>query len=214
MNIHSINYEAKMRKFFSPLGQCFLFSNRASIAIESAFFVFGAVLIMAIAIDFGMYIVRQNKLDRLSQSLALVIRERSALYHLYEDDEDAELITIEQVNDLHKMAKKLLNDNSVGIRVDAIYFEKRSDKQQIIASTETIVPASGGCQPLNTPLSNFVNLSPFSNRKRWMPLYRITACQENKSSIFNRLINHNNHKIMDGISSSSIVVPRTGDQKT
>lgn len=213
MNIHSINYEAKMKKFFSSLGQCFLFSKRASLAIESAFFILGTVLIMAIAMDFGMYLVRQNKLDRLSQSLALVIRERSALYHLYENDNNAEVITNEQVNELHRMAKKLLNDNSVNIRIDAIYFEKRSDKQQIIASTQTIVPDSGGCQPLKTPLSNFANLSPYSNRNRWMPLYRITACQEGKASKFKRLINPKSNEIIAGISSSSIVVPRTGELK-
>lgn len=213
MNIHSINDGAKMKKLFSLLRQHFLLSKRASIAIESAFFILGTVFIMAIAIDFGMYLVRQNKLDRLSQSLASVIRERSALYHLYEGDDKAELITKAQVNELHKMAKKLLNDDSVDIRVDVIYFEKRSDKEQVIASTQTIVPDSGGCQSLETPLSDFVNLSPYSNRNRWMPLYRITACQEGKSSMFKNLINYNNNEVIAGISSSSIVVPRTGALK-
>lgn len=147
-----------------------------------------------------------GKLDRISYSLAGVIRERSQLYH------DDNILTQQQVNQLHDLAESmLLNSNipshDLAIRVDTIHFKQpqSSDiENRVIDDIKTLSFSVGSCEP-DSPLRGLTHLSSFSNAGRWIPLYQVTLCFP-AASWYSTLLNQNGPAI--AIKSSSITVER------
>ncbi|MEQ9723676.1 tight adherence pilus pseudopilin TadF [Yersinia alsatica] len=147
-----------------------------------------------------------GKLDRVSYSLAGIIRERSQLYN------DNNTLTQEQVNQLKDLAESmLLNSNitshDLAIRVDTIHFNQSQSsdiENRVIDDIKTSSFSVGSCES-DTSLIGLTHLSSFSNAGRWIPLYQVTLCFP-AAPWYRTLLNQNGSAI--AIKSSSITVER------
>ncbi|CNK81264.1 putative tight adherance operon protein [Yersinia frederiksenii] len=147
-----------------------------------------------------------GKLDRVSYSLAGVIRERSQLYH------DDNILTQKQVDQLHDLAESMLVNSNIpshdlAIRVETVHFNQTQSSEvenKIIDDTKSLSFSFGSCEP-DSPLRELTHLSSFSNAKRWIPLYQVTLCFP-ADPWYHTLSNQNGPAI--AIKSSSITVER------
>ncbi|CNK98424.1 MULTISPECIES: tight adherence pilus pseudopilin TadF [Yersinia] len=138
-------------------------------------------LIISIFIK-AMIFVAENystmgKLDRISYSLAGIIRERTKLYN------DDGLLTQTQAEQLKMLADKMLlssgfSPQDLSIKIETLHFMPEDSSnigERAIDNTKSLSFNVGPCEP-QKPLQELKNLSSFSNAGRWIPLYQVTLC--------------------------------------
>lgn len=135
------------------------------------------MLLIKLFISVTEYQSTIGKLDRISYSLAGIIRERNRLYS------DDEMLTQNNVNDLVSLANNMLltsgiSSNNFAITVETLHFnptESAAPGNKIINDTKSEEFSVGTCHPIRS-LREMADLSPYSNRGRWVPLYQVTLC--------------------------------------
>lgn len=152
-------------------------NNNGSVIIEFSFIVFIMIIFMKILMSISEYYSTIGKLDRISYSLAGIVRERTLLY-----SNNSELTQL-QVNQLKKVAENMLlhsglSKYSLSIKVEKIHFnttQSSSTENKIIDNTKSLSFNIGSCEP-DKLLRELTQLSSFSNAGRWIPLYQVTLC--------------------------------------
>lgn len=152
-------------------------NNNGSVIIEFSFIVFIMIIFMKILMSISEYYSTIGKLDRISYSLAGIVRERTLLY-----SNNSELTRL-QVNQLKKVAENMLlhsglSKYSLSIKVEKIHFnttQSSSTENKIIDNTKSLSFNIGSCEP-DKLLRELTQLSSFSNAGRWIPLYQVTLC--------------------------------------
>ncbi|MGP2541587.1 tight adherence pilus pseudopilin TadF [Yersinia sp. 2541 StPb PI] len=155
----------------------FISNNNGSAIIEFSFVIFIIMLLIKLLISVTEYQSTVGKLDRISYSLAGIIRERNRLYS------DDEILTQNNVNDLTTLASNMLltsgiSSDNFAITVETLHFnpaESAAPGNKIINDTKSEEFSVGICQPIMS-LREMDDLSPYSNRGRWVPLYQVTLC--------------------------------------
>lgn len=152
-------------------------NNNGSVIIEFSFIVFIMIIFMKILMSISEYYSTIGKLDRISYSLAGIVRERTLLY-----SNNSELTKL-QVNQLKKVAENMLlhsglSKYSLSIKVEKIHFnttQSSSTENKIIDNMKSLSFNIGSCEP-DKLLRELTQLSSFSNAGRWIPLYQVTLC--------------------------------------
>ncbi|MCB5322755.1 tight adherance operon protein [Yersinia intermedia] len=155
----------------------FIKNNSGSAIIEFSLVIFIIMLLIKLFISVTEYQSTIGKLDRISYSLAGIIRERNRLYS------DDEMLTQNNVNDLASLANNMLltsgiSSNNFAITVETLHFnptESAAPGNKIINDTKSEEFSVGTCHPIRS-LREMADLSPYSNRGRWVPLYQVTLC--------------------------------------
>ncbi|MFA3762515.1 tight adherence pilus pseudopilin TadF [Yersinia sp. 2466 StPb PI] len=155
----------------------FIGNNNGSAIIEFSFVIFIIMLLIKLFISVTEYQSTVGKLDRISYSLAGIIRERNRLYS------DDEILTQNNVNDLTTLASNMLLTSGIfsdnfAITVETLHFnpaESAAPGNKIINDTKSEEFIVGTCHPIRS-LREMADLSPYSNRGRWVPLYQVTLC--------------------------------------
>ncbi|CNI01396.1 putative tight adherance operon protein [Yersinia intermedia] len=155
----------------------FIKNNSGSAIIEFSLVIFIIMLLIKLFISVTEYQSTIGKLDRISYSLAGIIRERNRLYS------DDEMLTQNNVNDLASLANNMLltsgiSSNNFAITVETLHFnptESAAPGNKIINDTKSEEFSAGTCHPIRS-LREMADLSPYSNRGRWVPLYQVTLC--------------------------------------
>lgn len=155
----------------------FIKNNSGSAIIEFSLVIFIIMLLIKLFISVTEYQSTTGKLDRISYSLAGIIRERNRLYS------DDEMLTQNNVNDLASLANNMLltsgiSSNNFAITVETLHFnptESAAPGNKIINDTKSEEFSVGTCHPIRS-LREMADLSPYSNRGRWVPLYQVTLC--------------------------------------
>lgn len=126
----------------------------------------------------------QGKLDRLSYSIAGILRERIQLY------DRRETLSKEDINDIYHLATRMIKDmnpaakdRSLQMWVEQLHFAPRADltdntkhplKSQVWFMTNVDIDAYR-CKP-HKLISELQELSPRGSYGRWVPLYQVTLC--------------------------------------
>ncbi|AKP33149.1 tight adherence pilus pseudopilin TadF [Yersinia aleksiciae] len=153
----------------------FISSRNGAVIIEFVFILFILTLLIKILITVTAYQSTVGKLDRLSYSLAGIVRERNKLYS---DDHD---LTQAQVAELKQLAEKMLLDsgvdsNNLAMRIETLHFIPSASGTKNIDNQKTGSFSIGVCQPTRQ-LNDMQDLSPYANTTgRWIPLYQVTLC--------------------------------------
>lgn len=189
----------------------FLKQQKGVVALETGLLISAFLLVMAIAVDFGMVVLKQGKLERVNYSLTSILRERMTLYSNSGNytQTQAEALSQAQVNELHLLGRKLIESEELGMQVDVIYFD--ADKlERTVTSILSFTPNSTVvCRSPDKSMTSLQNLSPRSTSGRWMPLYRVTVCIPGNQSLFKRMLSiGSSEKVTDELSVSNIAIPR------
>lgn len=204
----------------SPCGNGKLFSEikseKGSVTIEFFFYFFSMVLLCLLLVDYSRVFLNKGYMERVNNSLATLLRERTVLY------QGEEILTQDHVNQIDLLAKKLLAESQIGekynLYVDAIYFDKdakseRKTKGEPVSFTVSHLK-EGSCQKSDfaKDFTKRISLSPFSHiastqAGRWLPVYQVTLCTQGQYSLFMGMLNSIGLSI-GNISVSNAVVPR------
>lgn len=192
----------------------FIYSKLGVLSFEFIMIALGVIFLIIIAVDFGLIFLQQGKIERVNHSLASVLRERETLYsnggklNKYE----AEYITQQDVDQLAKLAIKLLDRNDIALKVEQLHFRINFDKKSIDQKRTNQIDAhglNGQCHLKMKSLKEFQEYSSKTNLNRWLPLYRVTLCVPVKKSIFKKIMNKmEGTEIVNELSVSNLVVPR------
>lgn len=152
----------------------FFINCNGSAIIEFVFVVFIITLLIKVLLSVATYQSTVGKLDRISYSIAGVVRERSKLY-----GSDYRLTQM-QVDELKRLAEKMLlnsgmKSSNLAMTIETLHFLPTNPEIKDIDNQNTVSVSLGSCQPIR-PLSKMMNLSPYAITGRWMPLYQVTLC--------------------------------------
>lgn len=145
-------------------------SEQGSVIVEAAFIFPLLVILSCGAMDYGFWLLTRSKAERITASLASVIRERTALY------DGRETLTTTDISQLVSLAKYMADDKTVDklcVQVESLSFKTITTSHQ----TDQYQKLTGGaakCAPTFTALTSYAELSPMSIRGRWVPLYQVT----------------------------------------
>ncbi|MGR3808760.1 tight adherence pilus pseudopilin TadF [Pasteurella testudinis] len=171
----------------------FFNDNRGSVSIEFIFASMFLLIIFAFMVDLVVLRSTMGKLDRTSNSLVNILRERTQFY-----SGNAE-INSEDVANFKKLAGLMINsDRAIGVYLER-WGEEQNGKMAI---------GDPDCRPA-VSLRERANLSPrseISNTRR-IPLYQVTLCTETHS-LFRSMIMDKENRVTQGIRSSSLAVSR------
>lgn len=211
--------DCNMFTFFSWRKIFFRLKNeKGSVAIEFVFYFFAICLLCILLIDFSRFLLNKACLERVNNTLASILRERSALY------QGKDVLTQKDVNQLDRLASTLLAETRIGERyqlyVDAVYFKESSRSEKIIKGKPdefTGNNRSGGKCTKSTfakDLNKLIALSPFSHadnesisQGHWLPVYQVTICAESDHSLFMKTFESIGLPF-ENISVSNAVIPR------
>lgn len=176
--------------------------ERGAIAIEAPFILFLIFVLIYFTVDLGTLLLNKGKVERVSHSLAAIIRERTALYN------GSKTISSREVDDLVIIGERMLRESfpvtNFAVKVNAtnfIYDEHHNiiidDRVGYIPTSEKngllteITPQSfsyssnGRCEE-KTPLSKeqLLNMTLESHRSDWqlVPVYQVTTCITRRDS--------------------------------
>ncbi len=192
----------------------FIHNKSAILSIEFIMIFLTSVCLIFIAIDFSLMLLQQGKIERINHSLASVLRERSSLYSnngaLSRDT--FEYVTQQDVDQLARLAVKLLGRNDIALKVEQLHFDENSLEKIIDKKRSNQIDANGmngQCKIDMAPFKTFVDYSSRSQLNRWLPLYRVTLCIPAKQSMLTKIISFiKNDKVINELSVSNLVVPR------
>lgn len=195
--------------------QQIVYNEKGMLSLEFAGAFLGFMLIIFLIYDFYSVVAIQGKLDRATYSAATAFRERSNFYPPPSGG-NAEQIDAQQVAQLNKLLSGMLKNPSVSVKVDALFIhDNPANPGNIASATLNTVSFCGpsGCHTgfsAQLPFDNFKQLAPYSLAHRWVPLYRVSACIDNRQSLIQKAISSVNQSGIGGefLCSSSIVVSR------
>lgn len=154
--------------------------QRASVAVE--FVVISMVLFLFIFFlaDLVMRQAMIGKLDRVSYSVAGVLRERIQLYAA------RERLTQQDIDQSRALAQRILSDmdskadlSQLGVTVEEIHFynpvDLSDDSKRMKFYRSWHSGMSANCAPLQS-LQTLQQLTPKGSYGRWVPLYQVTIC--------------------------------------
>ncbi|MCW2488710.1 hypothetical protein J5069_22680 [Candidatus Symbiopectobacterium sp. NZEC127] len=193
-------------------------SEKGSVVIEFIFYFFSIMLLCFLLIDYSRYFLNKGYMERVSQSLASVLRERTALY------QGKEVLTQDDVDQLDMLAAMLLAETHIGkkynLYVDAIYFDDAAKSEKKLKGSPiafTVDNVKDDYCPKSDFAKDFtkrIPLSPFSHADtasvqggRWLPVYQVTLCTQGQYSLLIRMLNAIGLSI-GNISVSNAVIPR------
>jgi tight adherence protein F len=184
--------------------------RKGSIAVE---FVAISLVLVTFIFFFADLVVKESTsgaMDRLSYSMAGILRERTQLYNADERISQAD------VDQLWQLAEKTLrNMNVVGdasllqMDVQEIHFQSLDEQTSQVKADDYSVHLTshigeGTCQP-DFPLEHFrTTLAPVGSYERIVPIVQVTVCLPS-TSWFSRLFEREKTQL---ISSHSIVMVR------
>ncbi|PAF43629.1 tight adherence pilus pseudopilin TadF [Helicobacter sp. 11S02596-1] len=162
-----------MKKKNQNLKNNFLTAQKASVSIEASI-IFGLlVILIALVGDVGGLLINRSKMDRLSYSLASILRERS----LYPSPE----ISSDDVNQLEKIAKNLQKDAiargaKLGLSVQVLHFDNTGSSPRVSKESNFDVGDIPCANP--TPLADYANLSVRVGQSEYAKILRVNACMK------------------------------------
>lgn len=194
----------------------YLKEERGAVAVEAGMYFVIFFLLCALLVDFSTVFLNKGHLERINNSLATILRERTAFY-------DAnEILTQNDFDNLDALAATLLADSRIGhqyrLSIDAVHFNKNGNKaDKSVAQTQTFSShASQACAETSTAL-NIGALTPLSpwattdnangSSQRWLPVYQITLCVPGGESMFKRFLSLTGTMLGD-IVIRNAVIPR------
>jgi len=177
--------------------------NRGSIVVEAAF-IFSFLIILSFGIwEYGSWLSIKSQVERVNYSIASVVKERFNLYG------KREVLTNNDVKEIYELAKVLTlhrYDSNLCVRVESIHFAGSDVKK--ISSQQKIDYGSSLCKSLTTKdLKNKINLSPYSSRGRWLPLYQVSLIVPMPKGAINSLLG-NVELIPSFVSAHTILLER------
>lgn len=135
-------------------------------------------------IEYGSWLVMKSQVERVNYSIASVFRERNALYA------KNEIFSKDEVKNIYELAKNLTYhryDEGLCLRIEAIHFADSEKKN--INIHQNMEYGSGLCKKLSSSsLDKKIEFSPYSNRKRWIPLYQVSLIIPTPKGSLNTLL--------------------------
>lgn len=183
----------------------FLCEERGAVAIEAGLYFVVFFLLCALLLDFSAVFLNKSYLERVTHSLASVVRERKVFYN------ENEAISQQDANDLYALAGVLLEESRLAdshyqLVVEAIFFQSSTSKK--VASTQSFSSGTVTCNvPVSITSAQITDLSPWHTDGRWLPVYQITLCVPGGESLFKRLLGTVGITIGD-LAVSNAVIPR------
>lgn len=188
----------------------FLREQSGAVIIEAAFLFVFVVILIQLMVEFSFRKQQQTALERVNFVLAKVVRERNALYDASPllVFKQSDLLTQDDVDRLADFAQVFLKNSSFDftLRVEATVFTNVASGA-VAESTSTFSAGNTCTIPNLTPLSDYGNLSAWTNNKRWMPIYRVSLCQPRMSSPIEKMINRT-LGLSEVLTASNIVLSR------
>ncbi|WP_139155983.1 tight adherence pilus pseudopilin TadF [Raoultella sp. YJ] len=188
--------------------QRYLRDDRGSVAIEAGLYFVVFFLLCALLVDFSDVFLNKSYLERVTHSLASVVRERSAFYG------EKEELSQQEVSDLYELAGVLLEESRLAgsryqLVVEAVFFQPSGSKaQKNVLNTQSLSQGTGSCRSrLAITSTQIADLSPWDTKGRWLPVYQVTICLPGGESMFKRALNSVGIEIGD-IAISNAVIPR------
>ncbi|WP_145521030.1 tight adherence pilus pseudopilin TadF [Yersinia mollaretii] len=180
----------------------FILNRRGAVIVEFVFVVFIITLLTKVLITVATYQSTVGKLDRISYSIAGIVRERERLYGSNNPLSSA------QYKELKELADKMLLDSGVSntdltMAIEILNFRSALGLKVIDVKNSTIYN-TGGCEPIRK-LSDMMELSPYGNSGTWVPLYQVTLCLPT-APWYNTLFNQGGAAIP--IKSSAVTIER------
>lgn len=178
----------------------FMQQSKGAIAIEAAITLVAFVTVVALIIDLGSAFIQQSRLERATYTAATVFRERVALYNDTLPGNKNRNITQIEVNQLQKIVSQLVSQTDLVVMVEELQFRSVTTPPvptaPVVDTYNTFIAAgptssTGTCSTVLPTLnsSTYTKLSPWSSRKRWLPIYRVTVCLPGEKSWYKSMIN-------------------------
>ncbi|HDL7750783.1 tight adherence pilus pseudopilin TadF [Yersinia enterocolitica] len=162
---------------FKNINNKFIINSNGAIIIELVFVVTIIALFIKLLLSVAAYKSTVGKLDRISYSIAGIIRERVRLYDGNNILTQKEVIKLKQLS-----VQMLLNSgthyNNITMRIETLHFndtDSPDPEHKIIDDTKSVSFNVGACEPARE-LREMSELSPYGNTGRWIPLYQVTLC--------------------------------------
>lgn len=191
-------------------------SDSGAVTIEAAGVFVCMIMLIFFVFDLSKLILNKGKVERVSHSIASIVRERTYLYN------SQNLLTRQDVEDMADVAKRLLGDTfpgkNVAIQIETLYFDNGNKNSATIddsmsVSYSTLFSSVSSCKAAGNTLKNapeLKNMTFWSERSSWgwVPVYRVTVCVERDDfSGFSRFVG----QIINmpaSITISNVVMPR------
>ena len=147
--------------------------RRGSVAVEFVVIAIVLIFMLLFITDLVMRQALVGKLDRVSYSVAGVLRERIQLFDARE--------TLEQqdIEQTRRLAEKMLRDmhasadlSQLRIQVEEAHY---NDGKGVSLYRAWRSGSAGQCQAPQ-PLNQLTRLTPKGSYGRWVPLYQVTVC--------------------------------------
>lgn len=182
--------------------------DRGSVALEAGLYFVVFFVLCALLVDFSAVFLNKSYLERVTHSLASVVRERSVFYG------EREELSQQEVSDLYDLAGVLLEESrlagsSYQLVVEAAFFQSSGSKaQKNLLNTQSFSRGTGICRSrVAITSAQIAALSPWDTKGRWLPVYQVTMCLPGGESLFKRALNSAGIQIGD-IAISNAVIPR------
>lgn len=166
-------------------------NQTGSVAIELTFVVGALAMCMMFAGDLAAKMTIQGELDNLSYSMANIVRDRTALYS--HADNVREELSRQDAEQIDRIVRSNLtrqragfNNDKYAVIVEGVTFDSASNVNTP-ATVKQLKSFHLGNKQLNCnppPSSEFKALTPYTNKKRYMPMYRVTICYESPNLFY------------------------------
>lgn len=186
----------------------FLRCERGAVAVEAGLYSVVFFLLCALLTDFSTVFLNKSYLERVTHSLAGVVRERTAFYV------ERETLSQQDVNELYELAGVLMEESRLAgnlyqLVVEAVFFQPSTSKvEKLVLSTQSFSRGTVNCSgKLPVSSTRMMALSPWDIKKHWLPVYQVTICVPGSESLFKRALNSAGIQFGD-ISVSNVVISR------
>lgn len=154
--------------------------KRAAVSVEFVLISIALIFFIFFLTDLVIRQATVGKLDRVSYSVAGILRERIQLF------DARETLNQQDVDGAADLAKKILTDmnstidlSQMSLHVEEMHFEDPirlgDDRKQIKIYKSWDSGSSVQCMPPQ-PLNEQQQLTPRGSYGRWVPLYQVTVC--------------------------------------
>lgn len=156
----------------------FILQTQGSISVEASI-VFGLLILFIVLVsDTGRALINQGKMERLSYSIASIVRERSLYKNVQEltSDEAAQAYRI-----LEKLGEDYLPKNSkLSAKIEVLYFDDSKSNPPKPKNSTTFDYGDLSCSTPND-IKDIANLSVLNNHEKFSSLFRVTVCIQQKN---------------------------------
>jgi tight adherence protein F len=182
-------------------------NGRGSVMVEMGFYSIIFFALCMLLLDFNNVFINKGQLERVNNSLANVLRERSRFYNdrieLYPAD----------VENLSTFAGKLLESDNLGrdylLIVDVLTFEGESSENKSVKLAKSFTSGPAKTCDLTRPDHNTLSLLSAWNSDSfaWLPVYQVTLCVPGGENMLKKALGTAGITMRD-LSVSNAVVPR------